>query len=87
MREQYQVKDEKFLHIKKEEARDLDQKIQLIKNSGLNLHRDVKSELKKSIQAREVLMVNNDISFRYDDLPGLGISKQQLRLKKKRASV
>ena len=44
----------------------------------IDVENEVKQELMKTIKAREKLMLKNQINFRYDELPGIGISKQKL---------
>ena len=59
----------------------------LMRAKGINVEEEVKKELFKTIKAKEKLMENNFIKFRYDELPNLEVSKQNLLLKKRIANA
>ncbi|CDW80940.1 UNKNOWN [Stylonychia lemnae] len=71
-------------HQKSPQPDEIKVQIGLIKMKEVDVESEVKQELIKTIQAKQKLMVNNTISFRYDDLPGIGISKDQLMMLKRK---
>ena len=44
----------------------------------VDVENEVKQELIKTIEAKQRLLANNSVNFRYDELPGIGVSKDKL---------